>query len=161
MTEPGPLSRDPSSLSNPDEVHITHLSWDATVDFDKCQFFAKATYDVKVVAESTPTSLCLDTSNLDIRSVTVDGIAATFSLSVPDATKPHLGSCLEIDLGALYPHGIPMGRDKISVEIQYATSPSASAAQWLPPAQTAGKKFPYVFSACFVSLFLSVANTSF
>lgn len=71
-------------------------------------------------------------------------------MSVPDSAKEHLGSCLEIDLSGA---NNKSADDKISVFIQYATSPSASAAQWLPPAQTAGKKYPYVFSACFVSLY--------
>lgn len=80
-----------------------------------------------------------------MRSVAVDGNAASFTLTVPESAKPHLGSCLEIDLGG----GAAEGDEKV-VEIQYNTSPEASAAQWLPPSQTAGKKHPYVFSACFV-----------
>eukprot|EP00584_Thalassiosira_punctigera_P013610 CAMPEP_0172574672 /NCGR_PEP_ID=MMETSP1067-20121228/136821_1 /TAXON_ID=265564 ORGANISM="Thalassiosira punctigera, Strain Tpunct2005C2" /NCGR_SAMPLE_ID=MMETSP1067 /ASSEMBLY_ACC=CAM_ASM_000444 /LENGTH=665 /DNA_ID=CAMNT_0013367305 /DNA_START=11 /DNA_END=2008 /DNA_ORIENTATION=- len=135
-----PPACDPSSLSNPQEAHATHLSWDAVVDFEKHQFFAKATYDVKVTS-SDVSSLRLDTSGLDVRSVQVDGAPASFSMSVPDASKPHLGSCLEIELNGTT-------SDKISVDIEYATSPSASAAQWLPPAQTAGKEHPYVFTQC-------------
>ncbi len=34
------------------------------------------------------------------------------------------------------------------VEIEYETSPSATALQWLTPKQTAGKKHPYLFSQC-------------
>ena len=88
----------------------------------------------------------MDTSGLDIKSVTVNGDSASFFLSIPDEKKGHLGSRLEIDLSS------SGGMDEITVLIQYTTSPSASAAQWLPPAQTAGKKYPYVFSACFVSV---------
>src|SRR5262249_58416262 len=32
------------------------------------------------------------------------------------------------------------------VRIEYETSPTASGVQWLEPAQTAGKKYPYVFT---------------
>jgi len=94
-------------------------------------------------------ALRLDTSALDVRAVAVDGTAASFTLTVPDPSKPHLGSCLEIDFGA----GAAEGDEKV-VEIKYNTSPDASAAQWLPPSQTAGKEHPYVFSACFVRNFL-------
>ena len=146
-SNPSTLARDPSSLSNPHEAHITHLSWDAVVDFTNHQFFAKAQYDV-TLATSTVNSLRLDTSDLDIQSVNVNGTPATFSLSVPDEKKLHLGSCLDIDLMGVTNK---VAGDKICVTILYATSPTASAAQWLPPAQTAGKKHPYVFSACFVS----------
>ena len=164
------MSRDPSSLSNPDEARVTHLSWDAVVDFDKRQLFANASYEVKLLAAAPPVpTLRLDTSGLDVQRVTVRGKPATFSMSVPDPDRPHLGSRLEIDLrgsgGAVVGVGVGGGdvdnpdRDDsndggvvISVSIQYATSPNASAAQWLPPSQTAGKEHPYVFSACFVSM---------
>jgi leukotriene-A4 hydrolase len=173
------MSRDPSSLSNPDEARVTHLSWDAVVDFDKRQLFANASYDVRLCSTTTPPSppvpvptLRLDTSGLDVQRVTVCGKPATFSMSVPDPDRPHLGSRLEIDLrgsGGVVGVGVGVGvgggdvdnsdRDDsndggvvISVSIQYATSPNASAAQWLPPSQTAGKEHPYVFSACFVSM---------
>ena len=157
------MSRDPSSLSNPDEARVTHLSWDAVVDFDKRQLFANASYDVRLCSTTTPPSppvpvptLRLDTSGLDVQRVTVGGAPATFSISVPEPTRPHLGSRLEIDLRGGVGGGVNSdGSDSngvISVSIQYATSPNASAAQWLPPSQTAGKEHPYVFSACFVSM---------
>ena len=150
-----PPSRDPSSLSNPDEARVTHLSWDAVVDFDKRRFFANARYDVFVVGGGSPV-LRLDSSGLDVHTVTVDGRPATFSMSVPDPNRPHLGSRLEIDLdggaaNVVDSDSVSDGRVG-SVSIQYATSPTASASQWLPPSQTAGKKHPYVFSACFVSV---------
>jgi hypothetical protein len=102
---------------------------------------------------------------LDVQRVTVCGKPATFSMSVPDPDRPHLGSRLEIDLrgsGVGVVDGVVNNSDRddsdgrvISVSIQYATSPNASAAQWLPPSQTAGKEHPYVFSACFVSMLYS------
>jgi len=133
--------KDPSSHSNPDEARITHLAWQALVDFEKNEFFCTAIYDVNIV-KSDVKSLRLDTKELDVRSVSVDGKPVVFSLSVPESNRPHLGSCLDIELGAIF------GKEEISVEIQYNTSPTASAAQWLPPAQTAGKEHPYVFTQC-------------
>jgi leukotriene-A4 hydrolase len=41
--------------------------------------------------------------------------------------------------------GLAMGT-KVTVRISYTTSPNASACQWLPPEQTAGKKYPYLFT---------------
>ena len=34
------------------------------------------------------------------------------------------------------------------INIRYATAPTSSALQWLPPSQTAGKTHPYLFSQC-------------
>jgi leukotriene-A4 hydrolase len=153
------LLRDPSSHSNPDEARITHLSWDAVIDFDQQKFFATATYDVVTTIDNNNCStLRLDTSNLDVQSVTVNGSPATFAISLPNPTKLHLGSCLEIDLRSGSSNSSGGGnsplleKEVISVSIQYSTSSNASAVQWLPPSQTAGKEHPYVFSACFVSV---------
>ena len=152
------LLRDPSSHSNPDEARITHLSWDAVVDFDQHKFFATATYDVVTIDNNNCSTLRLDTSNLDVQSVTVNGSPATFTISLPNPTKLHLGSCLEIDLGnspLLEKEVIDsplLEKEVISISIQYSTSSNASAVQWLPTSQTAGKEHPYVFSACFVSV---------
>src|SRR5204863_972847 len=47
-------------------------------------------------------------------------------------------------LGA--PLTVPMPAGATKVRIAYSTSPEASALQWLDPAQTAGKKRPFLFT---------------
>ncbi|KAL7499026.1 hypothetical protein ACHAWT_009622 [Skeletonema menzelii] len=137
------LARDPSSLSNPDQAHITHLFWDASINFDSKIIIAKATYKVQLVGDdpSSVKHVKLDTAHLDIHSVYVDDAPATFSLTVPDPQKLHLGSCLEIQL-------LHNTQSTITITISYTTTPQCSAAQWLPPAQTAGKQYPYIFTQC-------------
>ena len=39
-------------------------------------------------------------------------------------------------------------RFSVKITITYTTADDASALQWLPPAQTAGKTHPYLFSQC-------------
>src|SRR5207247_1217889 len=70
--------------------------------------------------------LVLDTPDLTIRKV-----SAPYSLGKSD---PILGAQLTIDL--------PAGTKCVTIE--YETSPNAGALQWLDPAQTAGKKHPYL-----------------
>src|SRR6266852_2535614 len=79
--------------------------------------------------------LDLDTRDLRIESVTaLDGAKLGYELA---ALEPILGSRLRIELPAA----------ARGVRIRYSTSPSATALQWLEPAQTAGGK-PFLYSQC-------------
>ena len=75
----------------------------------------------------------LDTRALDIQSVTVDGESVPFEMGEVD---PDLGTSLTITL--------PSSANAVTVA--YSTSPEASGVQWLTPAQTAGKKHPFLFT---------------
>jgi len=162
-TTPPPIAKDPSSLSNPTEAILTHLNWEALVDFATNSFFAKATYDVRLLQPAVKV-LTLDTAGLDIVSVHVDAgttdntnndssdenvVPVSFSMHTTDPSKKHLGSPLQISL----PPATTTTANKtdtatIRVIIQYRTTDECTAAQWLPPAQTAGKNHPYVFTQC-------------
>mmetsp|Transcript_28513 Transcript_28513/g.43760 ORF Transcript_28513/g.43760 Transcript_28513/m.43760 type:complete len:663 (-) Transcript_28513:60-2048(-) len=129
---------DGSSLSNPQEILVTHLNWIAHVDFENSTLTAKATYDIHRFDPNAST-LCLDTTQLIIESahIPVQGEqkATTYKLEKP---HPHLGQRLVIDVGT----------DTEKVTISYKTTLKSSALQWLPPSQTAGKKYPYLFTQC-------------
>src|SRR5258708_20409743 len=76
----------------------------------------------------------LDTRDLRIGSVaSLDGQPLKFELAAPE---PILGSRLRIELPAESP----------GVRVRYATSPEASALQWLSPAQTRGGAPPVLYS---------------
>jgi len=45
---------------------------------------------------------------------------------------------------------------RLSIVIEYETSPSASALQWLTAQQTCGKKYPYLFSQGQVCILITV-----
>ena len=90
------------------------------------------------VARNTNAPLVLDTQDLQIARVeAAQGPGAfqpaPFKLGTPDKI---LGSSLTIQL--------PLTADR--VRIHYSSSPTAAALQWLTPAQTAGKKHPFLFS---------------
>jgi leukotriene-A4 hydrolase len=131
--------RDLSSLSNSHEVRVTHLDWDVKVDFESSTLSAKATYTIDRV-DAKAGILCLDTSCLVIRSVTdQNGKELSFKIHALNKAKAYLGRKLEIKLLT----------DEIDqVTIDYSTTPECSALQWLPPAQTAGKVHPYLFTQC-------------
>lgn len=123
---------DPHSYARPDDARVEHLVLDVTVDFAKKQIRGTATLNIK---HAGATTLVLDTRDLTIAGVTLQpgGAAAQFKLGKAD---PILGSALEI----------PINADTTAVAVEYSTSPTAGALQWLDPAQTAGKKYPFLLS---------------
>lgn len=120
------------SLSNPDEVKVTHLDLDLTADFDKHQLIGSVTLDFNRIKDGADT-LVVDTRDLDIKQVTADGNPVEFKLAAEDE---NLGSALSISLPD----------SASSVTIEYATSEDASGVQWLTPAQTQGKEHPFLFT---------------
>jgi aminopeptidase N len=106
---------------------------DLAVDFGRHQL------DGSVVLELAAPSkgpLDLDTKGLEIRAVKTDsGANVPFRLA---NEEPILGKKLSLDL--------PAGTREVKIE--YATSPEAVGLQWLDPAQTEGKKHPFLFSQC-------------
>ena len=120
------------SFSNPSEIRVTHLDLNLTADFDASQLIGSATLSFTRTEPSNNT-LVLDTRNLDIASVTVNGEAVPYEMGTTD-----------VDLGT--PLSITLPSDANQVTIAYSTSPEASGVQWLTPAQTAGKKHPFLFT---------------
>ena len=129
-------AQDFHSYANPSAVRVRHLDLDWDVRFD--QKILKGTAVLTIERISTTKPLILDTRDLHIEKVETspDGIyyaPATFTLGANDKI-----------LGA--PLTIPLPAKANRVRIHYSTSPSASGLQWLAPAQTAGKKEPFVFT---------------
>lgn len=126
---------DPHSYADDTQPQTRHFSWHAAVDFDARIIRARVTLDF-VAALPAASALDLDTRALTIHAVTDRaGAPLPFTLHAPD---PVLGARLSITLPA----------QVSQVTITYETSPDASALQWLTPAQTHGKRHPYLFSQC-------------
>ncbi|KRA32366.1 MULTISPECIES: M1 family metallopeptidase [unclassified Nocardioides] len=128
---PRSFTPDPHSRSRPNEVVVTHIALDLTVDFATRLLTGSAAFDLE---RRTPdaTELVLDTWQLAIDRVTgADGADLTFVLGAHDSV---LGSALTIHVGTA---------DRVVVH--YATSPEARAVQWLEPEQTASGK-PFLFT---------------
>jgi leukotriene-A4 hydrolase len=129
-----PLSRpDPHSYTDFEQGRVQAMDLDLRLDFSSSVITGKA-----VCRLAAPAAGPLD---LDTRDLTIKGAADAagnpleFELAAPD---PVLGSRLRVVL--------PQGAQEFTVD--FTTSPTASALQWLEPAQTAGGKHPYLFSQC-------------
>src|SRR5262249_42892216 len=89
-------------------------------------------------AQAGADTLKLDTRDLKIfkAETSTDGTSFTPAQFTLGAADKILGAPLTVQL--------PPQATKVRIE--YETSPNASGVQWLEPAQTAGKKHPYVFT---------------
>jgi aminopeptidase N len=122
---------DHHSYSKPKEALITHLTWNAQVDFENKKIHAVAQYHVQ--KQPNATEIVLDTKNLNISKIwrnendTVD-----FKLKEKDEV---LGQALHI----------PINKETKTISIKYQTSQNAEALQWLDAQQTDGQS-PFLFT---------------
>src|SRR5438132_1160217 len=124
---------DPHSYADSDQPRTARLDLDLRVDFSSHVLRGEAAL---TLAEPGVGPFDLDTRDLRIEQVSdLSGRPLPFALAAPE---PILGARLRVVL--------PAGT--AGVRVRYATSPEASALQWLEPAQTAGKQHPYLFSQC-------------
>jgi leukotriene-A4 hydrolase len=130
------VPRDVHSYANPAEVRVKHVVLDLDVDFGRRILSGTATLHLERLDPSARRVL-LDTRGLDIAGVERGGGSAWSRIAYEvGAADPILGAPLSV---ALEP-----ADDRI--RIKYATRPGASGLQWLEPAQTAGKRHPFLFS---------------
>ncbi len=130
-------ARDAHSYANPHEVRVRHVALDLDVLFDRKVLKGSSKLTIER-AQPGADSLKLDTQDLKITGVMASNDGDTFA-----PAQFTLGAADKI-LGA--PLTIQLPPKATIVRIEYETSPNASGVQWLEPAQTAGKKRPYVFT---------------
>ena len=126
-------SVDLHSYANTAEVRMTHVDLDLYVDFEARQLRGNCTLELKGPGDE----LVLDTRDLSIERVEVsDGSIrfedTAFELGPAD---PILGAPLHIARGTAP-----------TVRIWYSTGENASGLQWLEPAQTAGRAYPFLYT---------------
>lgn len=122
---------DPHSYADADQPATRHFKLSLKVDFEARRLVGTMRLELDRPASG---ALDLDTRDLEIRQVTDEaGQALQFQLGPTDPIK---GQRLTIQTQAAV------------LLIHYATSPAATALQWLAPAQTAGKEAPFVYTQC-------------
>jgi leukotriene A-4 hydrolase/aminopeptidase len=130
--------KDFHSYANPEDVRIRHLDLEWQVLFDQKIFKGIAVLTIERVSQNRQAPLILDTRNLNIATVETssDGVSYTPTTFTVGSFDKILGAPLTIQL--------PERASR--VRINYSTDPGASGVQWLEPSQTAGKKYPFVFT---------------
>lgn len=126
------MNQDPHSYAAPSEAVVKHLSWKAAIDFGSKTISATARWEIANLNNADV--IILDTKGLQIEKVWLDdGINTEFKLGEKDEI---LGQ----------PLAVMIRPDTKHISIQYKTSSTADALQWLSPEQTAGKAHPFLFT---------------
>jgi len=125
--------KDPHSYSDPAKAVVTHLDLQLDVDFEKNKLLGTATWDYTTASDSA-LFIYFDTKNLNIEAVynEMNGSLA-YELGPDD---PALGRFMKVGIG---------GHPK-KINIKFSTTDSSDALQWLTPDQTAGKKYPFLYT---------------
>jgi leukotriene-A4 hydrolase len=127
---------DHHSYSKPDQCRVGHVALDLDVSFQDKVLRGSAILTVD--RSESVRSLVLDTRDLKIGGASVSSGGATYN-----AADFKLGPSDKI-LGA--PLTIELPANTTHVRVDYQTTPGATGLQWLTPAQTAGKKHPFLYS---------------
>jgi len=130
---------DPNSYSRPDQVITRHLHLNLEVDFDKKLLHGHVILNVSRL-DPKATTLVLDARKLDIQGIQDYNTKKDlkYTLHPPSIN----GEKLEIKLPT------SDGGEDYSIMVTYTTSNESSALQWLNKEQTAGKKYPFLYSQC-------------
>ena len=135
------VPRDPNTLSNYNYWKTKHTVADLAVDFKKQRVHGTVTLQLESLTEKGSEEIILDSSFIDVQDVSVNGTKIQ-EWVVKDRTEP-FGSPLSIKVtGGATKNSI------VSVAIGISTTENCTALQWMTPAQTSNKKFPYMFSQC-------------
>ena len=133
--------KDQSTLSNYQAVKTQHLKLHWDVDFAQRVLDGWAEHTMVVLSPADSTKAVFDTSSgMKVHKAEVNGVVAPHTFGAPHAV---FGTPLEVSLGGVGPLS---ANQTVVVRVYYTTSALASACQWLPPEQTAGKKHPYLFT---------------
>ena len=124
---------DVHSFAKPEEAVARHLNLDITVNFDQKVISGKATYQIENFNKTN--QIIFDTRGLNIEQVYLGEEQTPTSFRLGEEQK-FLGRPLIVDIKP----------ETKSVTIQYSTTANADALQWLNPQQTAGKKYPFLFT---------------
>jgi aminopeptidase N len=135
-------ARDYFTFANTDEFRTEHLALELRVDFDAEQLVGSVVHTIRRIGPDA-SEIVFDSRDLTISGAQVllaDGevVAAQHRFGESDAV---MGTPLIISLPPA-----ASSAQRFELKIDYATSPSSTALQWLPAELTAGGKHPLMFS---------------
>ncbi|KAJ3211256.1 Leukotriene A-4 hydrolase [Dinochytrium kinnereticum] len=133
-------SMDPNSYANAHEIKIIHSHMKLNVNFDQKVIRGTVIHTAEVVGEQAD-EIVFDTNHVNVHSVAIEG-GQELKYAFGDI-HPSFGQPLIVKL----PQTVKKGAS-VKIVMDYSTTETCSAAQWLEPSQTVGKKHPYLFTQC-------------
>lgn len=130
------MLNDVHSYANIAYVRVTHLDLDLNVSFENKAIEGVATLSFEKTA---PVGAIV----LDTRGLTIEGVEVSADGTVYEAVPHEVGEADPI-LGA--PLRVETAQGSGRLRVRYRTGPDATALQWLTPAQTSGKRHPFLFT---------------
>jgi leukotriene-A4 hydrolase len=132
-------ARDYFTFANTDAFVTQHLALDLDVDFEVEELRGFAILTMRRL-DPAASEIILDTRDLTI-------VGATVMMAGRAEPAEHRFGESHETLGTPLIVTVPAGTvETFDLVLEYKTSPESTALQWLPPALTAGGKFPMVFS---------------
>ena len=125
--------KDVHSFAEPEKAIVKHLELDLNVDFSTQIISGKASWTIENISGGT--EIVFDSRQLQIQKVTLDTDEKETTFTLGDEIK-YLGQSLHVKIDP----------STTRVTIYYSASKDAAAIQWLNPQQTAGKKYPFLFT---------------
>ena len=127
------IVKDVHSFAKPEKAIVKHLELDLNVDFATQIISGKASWTIENISGGT--EIVFDSRQLQIQKVTLDTDEKETTFTLGDEIK-YLGQSLHVKIDP----------STTRVTIYYSASKDAAAIQWLNPQQTAGKKYPFLFT---------------
>ena len=127
------IVKDIHSFAKPEKAIVKHLELDLNVDFSTQIISGKASWTIENISGGT--EIVFDSRQLQIQKVTLDTDEKETTFTLGDEVK-YLGQSLHVKIDP----------STTRVTIYYSASKDAAAIQWLNPQQTAGKKYPFLFT---------------
>jgi aminopeptidase N len=126
-----PEARDDQTFARPEVARVTHVALDLAADFQAKRMAGTATLDIQ--AAPSAREIILDSKGLEVEAIGDEqGRRLQFALGQGDERR---GQPLTVRIG-----------EARRIQIRYRSAPNAEALQWLTPQQTAGGRYPYLFS---------------
>jgi leukotriene-A4 hydrolase len=126
-----PEAHDAHSFARPEIARVTHVALDLDADFEARRMAGTATLDIEAAAGAA--EIILDSRGLEIEAI-ADGAGRPLRWAFGAGNEAH-GRPLAVQIGAAR-----------RIAVRYRSAPDAAALQWLTPAQTVGKRHPYLLS---------------